>query len=171
MAGLNPQVIGTAMTAGYAGSYARQPDMIVVTRPAGGSANIPFGAPLVYSGGAVVQMGASATADQFVGVAGRELKSSLTYMEQTPGEYAPGDAVSVFERGSIQVSCQRGTPALGGVVYVRTTANESYATALVGGFEASDDSGKVVALTNCQWGGAPDANGIAELVILTRNNA
>ena len=112
MAGLNPQVIGTAMTSGYAGSYSRQPDMIVNTRPAGGSANIPFGAPLVYSGTNVVQMGASATADQFVGVAGRELKSSLNYLEQTPGEYAPGDPVSVF---------QRGTPALGGAVYVRIT--------------------------------------------------
>lgn len=171
MAGLNPQVIGTAMTAGFAGSYSRQPDMIVETRPAGGSANIPFGAPLVYSSGTVVQMGASATATQFVGVAGREIKSSLSYLEQTPGEYAPGDAVSVFERGSIQVYCQRGTPALGGAVYVRITANATYQTAVVGGFEAEADSTNTVQLTNCQWGGAPDANGIAELVILTRNNA
>lgn len=171
MAGLSPQTIGLQMTAGFAGSYARQPDMIVNTRAAGGSANIPFGAPLVYSGGEVVQMGASATAAQFVGVAGREFKSSLSYMEQSPGQYAPGDAVSVFQRGSIQVRCQRGTPALGGTVYVRTTYNESYSSAQVGGFEAEGDSGKVVALTNCQWGGAPDANGIAELVILTRLNA
>lgn len=171
MAGLNPQVIGTTMTAGYAGSYARQPDMIVETRPAGGSANIPFGAPLVYSTGTVVQMGASATAAQFVGVAGREIKSSLSYLEQTPGQYAPGDPVSVFQRGSIQVYCQRGTPALGGAVYVRITANASYETAVVGGFEAAADSTNTVQLTNCQWGGAPDANGIAELVILTRNNA
>lgn len=43
MSGLNPQVIGATMTAGFAGSYARQPDMIVNTRPAGGSAPIPFG--------------------------------------------------------------------------------------------------------------------------------
>lgn len=171
MAGLNPQVIGTTMTAGYAGSYARQPDMIVNTRVAGGSANIPFGAPLVYSTGKVVQMGASATAKQFVGVAGREIKSSLTYLEQSPGEYAPGDAVSVFQRGSIQVYCQRGTPAMGGAVYVRTTYNGTYESAQVGGFEAEDDSGNVVQLTNAQWGGAPDANGIAELVILTRLNA
>lgn len=171
MAGLNPQVIGTTMTAGYAGSYSRQPDMIVETRPAGGSANIPFGAPLVYSTGTVVQMGASATAAQFVGVAGREIKSSLSYLDQTPGEYTPGDAVSVFERGSIQVYCQRGTPALGGAVYVRITANGSYENAVVGGFEAEADSTNSVALTNCQWGGAPDANGITELVILTRNNA
>lgn len=171
MAGLNPQVIGKTMDAGYAGSYARQPDMIVNTRVAGGSANIPFGAPLVYSTGTVVQMGASATAAQFVGVAGREIKSSLTYLEQSPGEYAPGDAVSVFQRGSIQVYCQRGTPALGGAVYVRIAANGSYEDAVVGGFEAEADSSNTVQLTNCQWGGPPDANGIAELVILTRLNA
>lgn len=171
MAGLNPQVIGTSMTNGFAGSYARQPDMIVNTRVAGGSANIPFGAPLVYSTGTVVQMGASATAAQFVGVAGREIKSSLTYLEQSPGEYAPGDAVSVFQRGSINVYCQRGTPALGGAVYVRITANATYQSAVVGGFEAEADSTNTVQLTNCQWGGAPDANGIAELVILARNNA
>lgn len=171
MAGLNPQVIGSAMTAGFAGSYARQPDMIVNTRPAGGSAAIPFGAPLKYDGTAVVQMGASDTADKFVGIAGREIKSSLTYLEQSPGEYNPGDPVSVFQRGSIQVFCQNGTPALGGTVYVRTTYNGTYENAQVGGLEADDDSGNVVALTNCQWGGPADANGIAELVILTRLNA
>ena len=171
MAGLNAQVIGISMTAGFAGSYSRQPDMIVNTRPAGGSAAIPFGAPLVYSEGTVVQMGADATASQFVGVAGREIKSSLTYLEQSPGEYNPGDPVSVFQRGSIQVKCQRGTPALGGAVYVRITYNSSYSSAQVGGFEAEADSSNTVQLTNAQWGGAPDANGIAELVILTRLNA
>lgn len=171
MAGLNPQVIGTALTAGFAGSFARQPDMIVNTHPAGGESNIPFGYPLVYDDGTVVPFSALSTAAQFAGVAGREIKSSLTYLDQTPGEYAPGDPVSVFQRGSIQVFCQRGTPSLGGVVYVRTKPNGSYSSAVVGGFEAEDDSGNVVQLTNCQWGGAPDANGIAELVILTRLNA
>lgn len=171
MSGLNPQVIGATMTAGFAGSYARQPDMIVNTRPAGGSAPIHFGAPLKYDGTNVVQMGASAEAAQFVGVAAREIKSALTYLEQSTGQYAPGDPVSVFQRGSIQVYCQRGTPALGGAVYVRITANGSYETAVVGGFEAEADSANTVQLTNCQWGGPPDANGIAELVILTRLNA
>lgn len=171
MAGLNPQVIGETLTAGFAGSYARQPDMIVNTRPAGGSAAIPFGAPLKYDGTAVVQMGASDTADKFVGVAGREIKSSLTYLEQSPGQYNPGDPVSVFQRGSIQVYCQRGTPTLGGAVYVRITANVSYESAVVGGFEAEKDSSNTVQLTNAQWGGPADANGIAELVILTRLKA
>ena len=32
-------------------------------------------------------------------------------------------------------------------------------------------AGNSVKLTNCQWGGAADANGVAELVILTRANA
>ena len=83
----------------------------------------------------------------------------------------PDEPVSVFMRGSINVYCQRGTPALGGSVYVRITANPTYSTAVVGGFEAEADSTNTVQLTNCQWAGAPDANGIAELRILTQLNA
>ena len=170
--GLNPQVIGKDMPNGFAGSYARQPDMIVNTRPAGGSTAIDFGTPLKYDGsGNVIPMGASATADEFVGIAGRELNSALTYLTQSPGQYAVGDPVSVFQRGAINVYCQRGTPKVGGTVYVRITANVSYSTAVVGGFEAEADSSNSVALTNCQWAGPPDANGIAELRILTMLNA
>lgn len=169
--GLNPQVIGKEMPHGFAGCYARQPDMIVETRPAGGEAAIPFGAPLVYEDGAVVQAGASFAAADFAGVAGFEIKSVLTYLDQAVGQYAPGEPTSVFQRGSINVKCYDGTPALGGTVYVRTVASDTYTTGVVGGFSANNESGKTVALTNCQWGGPADANGIAELVILTRANA
>ncbi|MFQ8761921.1 MAG: hypothetical protein ACLSAF_23035 [Intestinimonas sp.] len=93
--GLNPQVIGKEMPHGFAGCYARQPDMIVNTRPAGGGAPIPFGTPLKYDGAEVVPMGAAATAAQFVGVAGAEIKSALTYLDQSQGQYAPGEPVSV----------------------------------------------------------------------------
>lgn len=171
MAGLNPQTIGTTMPNGFAGSYARQPDMIVNTRPAGGTAEIPFGVPLKYSDGKVVQMGTGDTAALFVGVAAREIKSSLTYLTQGAGAYAPGEAVPTFQRGSINVKCNRGTPALDGAVYVRITANGSFPNAPVGGFEASADSTNTIQLTNCQWAGAADANGIAELRILTMLNA
>ena len=43
---------------------------------------------------------------------------------------------------------------------------------VVGGFEAEADStsANTVKLTGCQWGGSADANGVAELVILTRQN-
>jgi hypothetical protein len=118
--------------------------------------------------------GAGTTAAQFAGIAGSEVKSALVYPDQNGGKYAPGEACSVFQRGSINVLCQRGTPALGGDVYVRIAKTADYATALVGGFEAEADdktAGNSVKLTNCQWGGAADANGVAELVILTRANA
>lgn len=172
--GLHPQNIGTTMSHGFAGSYARQPDMIVNTHPAGGTVQIAFGAPLVYgTNGAVVQMGAAATAAQFVGVAAREIKSALNYLAQNVGAYAPGEAVPVFMRGSINVKCQNGTPTLGGKVYVRVVANADIPTAVVGGFEAVADAtaANTVELTNCQWAGAADANGIAELRILTMNKA
>lgn len=174
MAGLNPQTIGQTMTAGYAGSYSRQPDMIVVTRPAGGDDPIPFGTPLVYSSGAVVAAGAGFTVATFAGIAGREIKSSLQYLEQSPGEYMPGDPVSVFQRGSIQVQCQGTTaPALGGAVYVlvATSSSNGLSGVPVGALVAVADSSNTVQVTNCQWGGPTDANGIAELVILTRANA
>lgn len=170
--GLNPQVIGKEMPHGFAGCYARQPDMIVETRPAGGSNPIPFGTPLVYgTAPTVVAAGAGFTAAKFAGVAGFEIKSALTYLDQQAGQYAPGEPVSVFQRGSINVKCYDGTPALGGTVYVRTATSDTYTTGVVGGFSANNESGKTVALTNCQWGGPADANGVAELVILTKLNA
>ena len=132
---LNTQVIGKAMPHGFAGSYARQPDSIINTRPVGGKVNIPFGTALMYdSGKAVVTMGgAGVDAAKFAGVAGSEIKSALSYTDQSTGVYAPGDACSVFQRGSINVLCQRGAPALGGDVYVRIEATTEYPTALVGG--------------------------------------
>lgn len=168
--GLNPQNIGKTMNHGYAGSYARQPDMIANTRPAG--AAIAFGTALQYDAkGAVVPMGAGSTAEDFVGVAAREVKSAVSYLDQDMGSYASGEAVPVFMRGAINVKCNVGAPKLGGSVYVRVTANESIPTGAVGGFEAAADSGNTVELTNCQWAGPADANGIAELRILTMNKA
>ncbi len=170
--GLNPQNIGISMPHGYAGSYARQPDMIVTARPAGGQLPIAFGAALEYDAkGNAVPMGAGSMAEKFVGVAAREVKSALNYLEQGVGAYAPGEAVPVFMRGAINVKCCNGTPALGGTVYVRVNANASLPAAPVGGFEAAADPDNTVELANCRWAGPADANGIAELRILTMNNA
>ena len=170
--GLHPQNIGVSMPNGFAGSYARQPDMIINSRPAGGTARIVFGAALEYDAdGAVVPMGDGSTAEKFVGVAAREIKSALNYLTQDAGAYAPGEAVPVFMRGSINVKCQNGVPKLGGTVYVRIAANASIPTAAAGGFEASADGGNTVELENCRWAGPADANGIAELRVLTMNQA
>ncbi len=166
------QTIGKTMPHGYAGSYSRQPDMIVDSHPLEGKNAVAFGQAVVYgTAGAVVSFGASSTADKFVGVAAREIKSATDYLSQNAGGYQPGEAVSVFKRGRINVICQKGTPAIGGKVYVRIKTNESHPKALVGGFEAEADSENTVELTNAQWRGSADANGVAELSILTMINA
>lgn len=171
MASLNfTQNIGITMPHGFAGSYGRQPDMIVNTFPAGGAVNIPFGTPLKLSSGKVVAMGAGDTQADFIGIAGREFKSALEYLNQSQGAYAPGEPVSVFQRGSINAICQKGTPAYGTSVYLRITANSSYPTAVVGGLEAAADSTNTVELKGCKWMGPADSNGVAELRITTFPN-
>lgn len=164
------QVIGKSMPHGYAGSYARQTDMVVDTHPSEGE--IAFGAPVVLgTAGAVKPWETASTAGKFVGVAVREVKSAMDYMNQNEGSYRAGDAVPVMKRGCVNVICQNGTPTAGGEVYIRTVKNESYPNAVVGGFEATADTGKNVKLTNAQWKGSADANGVAEMRILTILNA
>lgn len=160
---LTPQTIGLNMSHGFSGSYARQPDMIVNTAPLGGTEIIPFGTPLVRGeNGVVLPMGTGNTGNQFIGVAGREVKSPAEFFSQNVGQYAPQEAVSVFQRGCINVKCQKGTPVIDGTVYVRITASEDYA---VGGFEAEADGTNTVALSNAQWNGPADNRGVAELRI------
>lgn len=160
---LTPQTIGLNMSHGFAGSYARQPDMIVNTAPLDGTAVIPFGTPLVRGeNSAVLPMGTGNTGNQFIGVAGREVKSPAEFFSQSVGQYAPQEAVSVFQRGCINVKCQKGSPAIDGTVYVRVAASGSY---VVGGFEAEADGTNTVALSNAQWNGPADNNGVAELRI------
>lgn len=168
------QTIGKGMPYGFAGCYAYQPDMIVKTRPAGGADVIPFGTPVKYESGTngnVVAMGAGDAADAFVGIASYEVKSSLNYLNQGVGAYAPDEPVSVFMRGAVNVKVQKGTPALGGAVYVRIAENASYPGAVVGGIEAEADGANTVELSGCQFEGPADANGIACLRILTLQKA
>lgn len=160
---LNPQTIGLAMSHGFAGSYARQPDMIVTTAPLGGTAAVPFGMPLVRGQeGTVIPMGAGDTGNRFVGVAGREVKSAADYYGQSEGRYEPGEPVSVFQRGCVNVRCLKGAPGIDGTVYVRVNASGGYPA---GGFEAEADGENTVALVNAQWGGPADSHGVAELRI------
>lgn len=160
---LTPQTIGLNMSHGFAGSYARQPDMIVNTAPLGGTEIIPFGTPLVRGeNGVVLPMGTGNTGNQFIGVAGREVKSPAEFFNQNVGQYAPEEPVSVFQRGCINVKCQKGSPSIDGTVYVRVAASDSY---VVGGFEAEADGTNTVALSNAQWNGPADNHGVAELRI------
>lgn len=164
--GLQTQSIGKSIQHGFAGSFSRQPDMIVNTAPLGGEMPILFGTALKRGeNGAVLPMGAGDTANQFVGIAGREVKTAVDYLAQSTGAYFPEDAVSVFQRGCINVLCQRGTPVIDGKVYVRVAENPLFADAMVGGLEATEDGENTIQLVNAQWNGSADENGIAELRI------
>ena len=172
------KVIGIKMNTGYVGTVSASADAIIQARIA--KKLITFGEPVVlvaaenkYLGVAdSVAGGTSFTATQFAGIAVREVVQANVYdPQETPG-YAADSVVDVLTRGQCTVLCQRGTPTAGGTVYVRTVANASYPTAVVGGFEAADDSGKVVALTNVQWTtGNMNADKVAEVTVLTRNKA
>lgn len=168
------KTIGNTLNRGFAGTYARQPDMIIATLPNHGDTNIVFGSPLMSTLdvdlGGVKNVDATLTADNFIGVAGKEIKSNFYYEDQNRGgEYAVNEAVSVFQRGSISVIVQGATvPKRGDPVYVRTVVD---GTLVVGGWEAAEVTGENVLIPNAQWGSAPDNRGVAELVLLTRIHA
>lgn len=164
--------IGKTMPYGYAGGYARQPDMVVDTHALSGTERIAFGRALkMTEDGSVQLFGAGSAAADFAGVAAREIKSATDYWNQNEGTYSPMEAVPVFKRGCINVICQNGTPTPAGDVYVRIAANEALPTAVIGGFEAAADAANSVKLENVQWKGTADANGVAELRILTIHKA
>lgn len=162
---MSGKTIGLNFNHGFAGSYARQPSMVINTKPNVASTPIPFGAPVMQGTNGVQFPTASLTADNFVGVAARQIQTPDTYLGQNgAGEYVQNDAVPVFQQGRINVFVADGSPALYGDVYVRIVANGAKH---IGDFECSSDSTNNVKLTNCQWGGTKDANGVAELVIFT----
>lgn len=168
---MSGKVIGLNMNHGFAGSYARQPDFIVNTHPnKEASANIPFGHALMVANGGVKLPTASITAADFAGVAGRQVQTQLSYVNQNDaGEYKPNDPVSCFQRGRINVECKVGTPALNGPVYLAiSTANNN----VIGDFTATVGTlnTDTILLPNCKWGGSKDANNIVELVILKADN-
>jgi len=180
-------VIGTKMGLGFPGTYARSGDFLVGNHfvQATDDNGPQFGEPVVGNADNTVTSvkdyvstspAGTFTAAKFKGVAVREVKTITTYQvgtqEQT--QYNPGDPCDVLKRGHVSVVCQLGTPVAEGAVYVRVEANDSYPTAVVGGFEyrTDTDSSKCVLLTNCQWAtGEIDANKVCELAILYPLNA
>lgn len=166
-----PGTIGKSLNFGFAGSYARHPEMMIYTRPNDDTTNIVFGAPVMRSAtGGVKNVDATLAMTNFIGVASREVKSALSYVDQlgVGGAYIPKEAVSVFERGSISVLVGSGTPAIGGAVYVRTVVDGVHP---IGEWMAAEVTGQSVLIENAQWGGAADNRGIAELMLLRRANA
>lgn len=174
---MSGKTIGLNMNHGFAGAYARQPGMVIVTRPNKESANsIKFGAPVMQATGGVKNITSSCTAAEFVGFAVNQIQTSASFEHQNEGgEYAPNDPVSVIRCGNVNVYVNDGSPALYGKVYIRITAS---GTKQVGDIECSEDKTgtgteqdpyvyKTICLENCQFAGPKDANNIAEVSIYT----
>jgi hypothetical protein len=167
------KAIGISMNLGYPGSFARNGDCVIMNRivKLTDSAGPAFGDPVILNtDNTYSKFVATGTLAAFAGVAVREVKQPTDYYDAS-GVYEPGQPADVIERGAVSVVCRVGTPTAGGKVYVRIVANESIPAGVVGGFEAAADSTNTIELTNCRWAtGLKDANNVAELTILSRNN-
>lgn len=126
-----------------------------------------FGLAMVYNTGGITQAESGFAAADFAGV----------LVRQAPGISDSGDGLTgnipnavqvqaLCVRGYINVYCGYGTPARGGVVYVRVVANSNNEN--VGTFDATSDSSNNVALSSTQasWASdGKDGNNNAELRI------
>lgn len=168
-------VIGKSFGNGFLGAYAEQGDHLVKTYANAGDSEIDFGAPAFAVTGGVAAVGATGltpTAALFVGVAIQHVQTANAYPAQTLGAYAQKDPVPVIIRGGVSVLCNNAAanaPAVDGAVYVRIAGGTE--TKPVGGYEAAADTTNTIQLTNATWGSSADANGVALLIIKSRNNA
>ena len=176
-------VIQLQMNFGYPGSYSRMPDDIVIAKPVNkASGDIPFGNAVMLNDDNTVSLpGANLTADNFMGIAVREVKQGLTYgaagVINEGGAYQKLSPCDVLARGNTVIKLGPGktgsSPKAGDKVLYRTAVDSSGAPqAQVGDFEAgTPESGKTIALPNVVFTtGELDANNVIEVSILTRNN-
>lgn len=114
-----------------------------------------FGIPMKYTTGGIQQFVGAEAATAFAGVLVREVPSISGNTNQGFDDAAPNPDVpnALAVRGYVSVKCKQGTPARGGVVYVRIEADTLKA---IGDFEAVSDTTKSVALTSTQASWATD---------------
>jgi hypothetical protein len=191
----------TGLNLGFPGQPSRTGEKVVTARQVDSAAahNINFGQGVVILSATTtpaasiatpgtlmsiadfIAAGGTFTAAKFAGVAIREVKTQLLYTSLIQpasvtalGYYAPSEECEILTRGSIIVSIPAGTgtPAPEAPVFVRTALNGAFPNGTVGDFEAQADGGNTVQLTNVVFRtGVLDANGSAEITLLTRVSA
>ena len=159
--------IGKSLLKGFFGNVSRSIDAIIeASQNKESSAAIEFGAPVILSsdGTGVKNWTNASTADDFAGIAVREVKTENTYGSNA-ANYAVGDIVDVLKRGSVIIKCTKDStathdPVKGASVYIRKAT---------GVFVAYSESSDTVELSNVVWAqNGCDANGAAEITILKR---
>ncbi len=124
-----------------------------------------FGEAMRYVTGGIQQFTAALTKADFAGVLVREVPSIsgnalAGFSDNIPN---PDQLQGLLVRGYVSVKCTAGTPARGGIVYVRTVADTDRP---IGAFEAVSDGGNSFALdaVQAEWAtDGKDAAGNAEL--------
>lgn len=161
--------IGIKLNNGYAGTVSRTADCVIQNRIAKGT-DIAFGQAVILNDDNTFSIvGADTTAAQIAGIAVREVIQANVFNPQSNPNYVANMPCDVLVRGQCTVKCKRGTPKAGDPVYVRIKPNVAYQDSLVGDFEAADDAGNVIAVSNIEWTtGILDANKVAEVTVKTR---
>lgn len=124
-----------------------------------------YGIPMAYATGGISQWQGSNVAADFCGILARTAPEISGNTNQGLTDTIPNSSFpnNLVVRGYVSVVCTIGTPARGGVVYVRTVASGSKN---IGDLEATTDPGNNVALslTQASWAvDGKDANNITEL--------
>jgi hypothetical protein len=115
-----------------------------------------FGIPVKYVAGGIQQFSGGEAATDFAGILVKEVPGiSGNAVNQSFTDNVPYPSVpqGLLVRGYASVKCTQGTPARGGVVYVRVTASGGKN---IGDFEAVSDTSLSVALTATQAEWASD---------------
>lgn len=152
-----------SLPAGIAGDVTRQDESNVEPIQLGSPAATKYGVPLKYSAGKAIPFAGGEVAADFQGVLTRivpAISGSNTqgYSDDIPN---PDSNQGILVRGYINVLCKVGTPARGGIVYVRIVDADPK---FIGDFEATSDSTNSIALTNVSWASnGKDANNNAEI--------
>lgn len=127
-----------------------------------------FGIPMVYATGGISQYSSGKVAADFAGILARSAPeisgdSSQGFTNTIPN---PDQAQNLVVRGYVNVKCAVGTPARGGVVWIRVVASSGH---VIGDLETADaGAGATVALSTEQatWAtDGKDADGNAEIRI------
>lgn len=161
--------IGIKLNNGYAGTVSRTADCVIQNRIAKG-ADIAFGQAVILNDDNTFSIvGADTTEAQIAGIAVREVIQANVFNPQSNPNYVANMPCDVMVRGQCTVKCKRGTPKAGNPVYVRIKPNVAYQDSFVGDFEAVEDVGNVIAVSNIEWTtGILDANKVAEVTVKTR---
>lgn len=123
--------------------------------------------------------GGSTTVVQPMAIAASNVNINPAYPIQgsldvlTPGGvYLPGQPMDGLVQGTINVSCNNGTPTAGGNVYMRVILNGAIPAGVIGGLEAAPDGTNSLLVPNFKWKtGFLETDLTAQVTILARTIA